>query len=128
MDDTKEVELQAEQQLTRRYWRLLGGISDAISRVAAAKVEAATLAVRLFGIDCVTVFIFAEYSAGRMCLTTRSYRRERPFALYAQEYHQRFPPEEIPFGFVRRVSPDRHVFPCFFFVFVANTSRVAFNT
>lgn len=47
MDDTKEVETRAEQQLTRRYWRLLGGISDAILRVVAAEVEAATLAVRL---------------------------------------------------------------------------------
>eukprot|EP00752_Nemacystus_decipiens_P004495 g4104.t2 len=44
MDDTKKVELRAEKQLTRRYWRFLGGISDAVSRVVAAKVEAATLA------------------------------------------------------------------------------------
>lgn len=48
MDDTEKVEVLAEKQLTRRYWRLLGGISDAVSRVVAAKVEAATLAVRLF--------------------------------------------------------------------------------
>lgn len=58
MDDTKEVELRAEKQLTRRYWRLLGGISDALSRVVAAKVEAATLAVRLSGV--------VEYYVGRL--------------------------------------------------------------
>ena len=50
MDDTKEVELRAEKQLTRRYWRWLGGISDAISGVVAAKVEAAPLAVRLLAL------------------------------------------------------------------------------
>lgn len=47
MDDTSKVEIKAEMQLTRRYWRLLGGVSDAISRVCSAKVEATTLAVRL---------------------------------------------------------------------------------
>lgn len=69
MDDTKKVELRAEKQLTRRYWRLLGGISDAISRVVAAKVEAATLAVRLFGVGYggggVTMLSFYQFSPRR---------------------------------------------------------------
>lgn len=61
MDDTKKVELRAEKQLTRRYWRLLGSISDAISRVVGAKVEAATLMVRLSGVDYVTVLVLANF-------------------------------------------------------------------
>ncbi|CAM9112952.1 unnamed protein product [Ectocarpus sp. 12 AP-2014] len=44
MDDTNKVEALAETQLTRRYWRLLEGVSDAVSLVGAAKIEAATLA------------------------------------------------------------------------------------
>ncbi|CBN74823.1 hypothetical protein Esi_0043_0102 [Ectocarpus siliculosus] len=44
MDDTRKVEALAETQLTRRYWRLLEGVSDAVSLVVAAKIEAATLA------------------------------------------------------------------------------------
>ncbi|CAM9856752.1 unnamed protein product, partial [Ectocarpus sp. 8 AP-2014] len=41
MDDTSKVEALAETQLTRRYWRLLEGVSDAVSLVVAAKIEAA---------------------------------------------------------------------------------------
>ncbi|CAM9133217.1 unnamed protein product, partial [Ectocarpus sp. 4 AP-2014] len=44
MDDTNKVGALAETQLTRRYWRLLEGVSDAVSLVGAAKIEAATLA------------------------------------------------------------------------------------
>ncbi len=33
-------------QLTRRYWRLLEGVADAVSCVGAAKVEASSLTVR----------------------------------------------------------------------------------
>ncbi|CAB1110263.1 unnamed protein product [Ectocarpus sp. CCAP 1310/34] len=44
IDDTSKVEALAETQLTRRYWRLLEGVSDAVLLVGAAKIEAATLA------------------------------------------------------------------------------------
>lgn len=59
MDDADRVEAEAEKQLTRRYWRFLGGISDAISRVGAAKVEAATLAVGFVVVVAVIVVVVA---------------------------------------------------------------------
>lgn len=91
------VELRAEKQLTRRYWRLLGGISDAISRVVAAKVEAATLAVRVSGFDllfCSHLCWFFWWQAvpdkGQGGFTDA--RHERNCA--NQEYHQPFPPKQ----------------------------------
>lgn len=45
--DVHEAEVQAEKQLTRRYWKFIDGASCAISLVMAGTLEAATLAVRL---------------------------------------------------------------------------------
>lgn len=47
VDDANKTEVIAETQLTRRYWKLLNGISDAILCVGAAKVEPVKLTVRL---------------------------------------------------------------------------------
>ncbi|CAM9190525.1 unnamed protein product, partial [Hapterophycus canaliculatus] len=44
MHDAKKMEILAETQLTRRYWKLLDGVSGAIVCVCTAKVEAMTLA------------------------------------------------------------------------------------
>ena len=45
MADVSEAEMQAEAQLTRRYWMFLAGLSGAVSYVVAAKVHATALAV-----------------------------------------------------------------------------------
>lgn len=50
MADVSEAEVQAEAQLTSRYWMFLAGLSRAVSHVVAAKLQAAALAVRTFAI------------------------------------------------------------------------------
>lgn len=46
--DTSKAEVRAEEQLTRGYWTLLEGVSDAVLRLGRAKIEAAALAVRCY--------------------------------------------------------------------------------
>lgn len=48
MADVSEAEVQAEAQLTSRYWMFLAEMSRAVSHVVAAKVQVAALAVRTF--------------------------------------------------------------------------------
>lgn len=96
MDDTKEVELRAEKQLTRRYWRLLGGISDSISRVVTAKVVAATLAVRLCWRLDVAVPVLCWIFCQQAVIDNA--------AMPTREYHRRVPPKEKAARVVPRVS------------------------
>ncbi|CAN0116143.1 unnamed protein product [Scytosiphon promiscuus] len=66
MHDANKIEILAETQLTRRYWRFLDDVSGAILCVGAAKVEALTLATEAGEWAMLLAFAHHLTSTGRL--------------------------------------------------------------